>query len=158
MKLETAIQIPMSVWPDPQGNPLLLLSERLTLVYLGCWESSAKPANYACRLAFEHGWAARAMKVEFLPYDLVMTGTSPLFEVVDSAYLREVDKWRQTAYPEWKTWDASVYRHFLVSGHDSYVEVIAKDFREDRIPIEEAREIMPRYYREFVAELPDEWI
>lgn len=155
MKLETAVEVPLGVWPDPQGNPLLLISERLTLVFLGCWDASAEPANYACRLAFEHGWASRAMKVEFLPYQINATGTSPLYEVIDSSYLGEATAWRSRVYPEWKNWDTKAYRHFVVSGHDTYVEIIAKSFREDRIPIAEAAESMPLFYREFISELPD---
>lgn len=155
MKLETAIQIPLSVWPDPQGNPLLILSERLTLVYLGCWQATAEPANYACKLVFEHGWASRAMKVEFLPYQTNPTGTSPLYEVINSSYLRESNGWRLHVYPEWRNWDSTPYRHFVISGHDTYVEVIAESFREERVSIDDVREMMPRFYREFVSELPD---
>jgi hypothetical protein len=151
MKLESATQVPLSVWPDPQGNPLLIVSEYRTLVYLGCWEASAVPADYVCRLAFEHGWASRSMNVEFLPYKTIGTGTSPVYEVTNSAYLRDASKWRSTVYDKWKTWDTAAYRHFVISGHDIYVEVIAKNFFEERIPVGDVKEILPLFYHDFVS-------
>jgi hypothetical protein len=77
MTSEVAQEIPMGVWPDPQGNPLPIISEHVTLVYLGCWEESAEPADYVCRLTFKNGWASRSMKMEFLPYETRDVGTSP---------------------------------------------------------------------------------
>jgi hypothetical protein len=151
MDHDTAIHVPLEVWPDAQGNPLLILSEHLTLVYLGCWEAAGVPADYVCKIDFQHGWASRTMSVEFLPYEIESRDRSSVYEVIDSGYLKQASEQRLRHYPEWKNWDTNVYRHFVISGHDIYVEVIAESFHEERVAIGDAAEILPLLYQEYAV-------
>lgn len=141
----------MGVWPDPQGNPLLIVSEHVTLVYLECWSVPAEPADYVCKLTFDHCWATRTMSIEFSPYESRhVAPPSQIYEVSDSLFLKQSTELRQRYYPEWKNWDTSVYRHFVISGHDAFVEVIAKGYLEERVQINEVKYLLPLLYRDGV--------
>jgi hypothetical protein len=146
---ETAVAIPLKMWQDPQGNPLLIFSEHLCLVYVGCWEEAGIAANYVGQLRFEAGWAARGYGIEYLPYRIEQPQRSAIYEVLDSSWLADASEQRSRHYPEWKKWDERVYHHYAVQGHDRYVEIIAEAFAEERIPRESAKDVLPLLYPEY---------
>jgi hypothetical protein len=148
---EIAITIPLKVWQDPQSNPLLIFSESIRVVYIGCWIEAGVPADYVCKIAFKAGWASRFYAIEHLPYEIKEFHRSSVYEVKDSSWVKESSKRRLECYPEWKTWDNTTYRHFIIGGHDNYIEIIAEDFTEEIISIEKVREILPSFYQEFVG-------
>ena len=146
---ETAIAIPLKVWQDPQGNPLLIYCERSCEIFVGCWEESGIPANYICRITFNSAWASRSYGLEYLPYQIKELKRSAIFEVTNSKWLKESSEYRLKCYPRWKTSDRKTYHHFLVQGHDEFVEVLAESYNEETILIKEAKNILSADYLKY---------
>ncbi len=149
---EIAVAIPLKVWQDPQSNPLLIFSGSICVVYISCWDDDGVPADYICKITFNSGWASRFYGIEYLPYEIKEFHCSSIYEVKDSKWLKESSERRLQYYPQWKTWDKKTYHHFVVSGHDDYVEIIAESFTEEIIPIESAKEMLPLFYQEVISE------
>lgn len=84
-----------------------------------------------------------------MPYEIKEHRRSSIYEVTNSKWLEEASGRRLKCYPEWKGWDKKIYHHYVVSGHDKYVEVIAEGFSEELIFHEHAKEILPLLYQEY---------
>ena len=149
---ETAVAIPLKVWQDPQSNPLLIFSQSIRVVYIGCWTDAGVPADYICKITFNAGWASRFYAIKHLPYEIKEFHRSSIYEIKDSDWVKKSSEQRLECYSEWKTWDKRTYHHFVVSGHDNYIEVIAEAFTEEIISIENAKEILPLLYQEIISE------
>jgi hypothetical protein len=87
-----------------------------------------------------------------LPYEIKNSSRSSIYEVIDSKWLKESSDRRLQCYPKWRILDEKIYHHFVVSGHDDYVEVLAESFTEEIIPIESAKEMLPYFYQEIISE------
>jgi hypothetical protein len=146
---EIAIAIPLKVWQDPQGNPLLIYSERICEIFVGCWEEEGTPADYICKIKFNSGWASRSYRIEYLPYEIKEYKRSAILEIENSKWLKESSDYRSKCYPEWKTWDKKNYRHFVVQGHDEFVEILAESYEEEMISLKEAEKQLPLNYLEY---------
>ena len=131
---------------------MLIFSANVRVVYIGCWVDAGIPADYICKITFNSGWVSRFYGIEYLPYEIKEFSRSSIYEVIDSKWLKESTERRLEYYPQWKTWDKKTYRHFVVSGHDNYVEIIAESFTEEIVLIERAKEILPLLYQEVVSE------
>lgn len=146
---EIAVAIPLKVWQDPQGNPLLIYSERSCEIFVGCWEEAGTPANYICKITFNFAWASRSYGIEYLPYEIKEHKRSAIFDITNSKWFKESSDYRLKCHPEWKTWDKKIYHHFVVQGHDEFVEVLAESYNEEAILLEEAAKVLPSTYLEF---------
>jgi hypothetical protein len=141
MPKEIAVPVPLKVWQDPQGDVVLHSSRGECNIYFGCWESAGEPADYICKLIFNHAWAVRGGSSEYLPYEHKEHHRTCIYEIVDSEWLRQKSERRSKSYPDWKKWDGKVYRHYLVGGHDNDYEIIAASFEEQVISRSEAGEL-----------------
>ena len=142
MSKQIAIPIPLSVWQDPQGDVVLLHSRDRCTVSFACWETNGAPANYLCRLTFNHAWAVRAVCSEIDPYEYREHLRSCIYEIQESEWLKRLSEERVALYPRWLEWDHKSYHHFLISGHDNYCEIIAEGFEEEIISRESAGELL----------------
>ncbi len=86
--------------------------------------------------------AVEVFTLEGLPYQIKEHRRSCIYEIENSEWLKQVSEQRLRNYPEWKNWDKRKYRHFVVSGHDNYYDIIATDFEEQKIPEDEAGELV----------------
>lgn len=142
-----AITVPLTVWPDPQGDVVLHYSRGECLIYFGCWLTSEEPANYVGKLIFHYAWAVRGACFEFLPYEIhEHNHPSNICTVENSKWLKEMCSQRLAYYPEWKNWDIREYSHYVISGHDNYYEIIAAGFDEQTVPQEIAGEFVRLIY------------
>ncbi len=149
---EIAIPIPLKVWQDPQGNPLLIYSEHNCEVYFGCWDKTGEPAEFICRISFDSAWASKSCGLEFLRYQINEHTRSSILEIENSKWLKELTEYRLKCYPEWKTWDKTTYHHFVIQGHDEFVEILAKSYKEESISIEDAKNLLPSVYLEYLIQ------
>jgi hypothetical protein len=134
--------IPIQEWQDPQGDVVLHHSRSTCSVYFGCWTDAGEPADYVCELQFDHAWGVRGYRLEWLPYRLGQEPTrSGIYKVENSTWLREASEQRAAFYPNWRARDQTEYCHFVVHGHDNYVEILAAGFSEKRLPYEAAGEL-----------------
>ena len=124
------VPIPLKVWQDPQGDVVLDHSRGKCVVSFACWEAAAEPADYICQLKFNNAWAVRGVTSEFLPYEYEAHHRSCIYEVIGSKWLEQESDLRMQSYPTWRSWDRKQYYHYVVSGHDNFVEVIAASFEE----------------------------
>jgi len=143
---ENAVAIPLKVWQDPQGNPLMIFSEHNCEIYVGCWIEAGIPAEYICKITFISGWASRCYGVEYLPYEIKEHLRSAIFELTNSLWLKESSEYRLKCYPEWKTWDNLIYHHYIIQGHNNYIEIIAESYKEEVISMEDAETVLPSMY------------
>ena len=141
MMKQLAVPIPINVWQDPQGDVVLYYSREGCNVSFGCWAAAGEPADYICELGFNHAWAVRGVNSEYLPYEIQEQNRSCIYEVTDSEWLKHESEQRSRSYPEWKKWDSRLYHHYVMSGHDNYVEVIAASFEERLVSRREAGEL-----------------
>ncbi len=141
MPKEIAVPVPLKVWQDPQGDVVLHSSHEGCTVYFGCWEVPGEPADYICKLTFNHAWAVRGVDSEYLPYEYKEHHRSCIYEIEDSEWLKQNIEQRSKSYPEWKEWDNRTYHHYVVSGHDNYFEVVAASFEEQVVLRSEAGEL-----------------
>lgn len=136
---EVAVAVPLKVWQDPQGNVVLNASREDCAVYFGCWIEAGIPANYLCRLRFQNAWAVRGFSLGTPPYKIEeIDYRSRIYYVENSRLLKEAVQQRTRDYPQWLSWDRKTYRHYVVSGHDNYFDIIASEFTEEIIQRGEA--------------------
>lgn len=107
-------------------------------LYFGCWDEQNPPnyADYMGKIEFTDAWAVRSVDVEF--YDIHPKEgyqfKSSIFIVENSVWLKEVLAIRNKYYSDnWTGWKDRTYKHYLVSSHDNYFEIIATDYRVERI-------------------------
>jgi hypothetical protein len=127
------IEIPLQCWCDPQGDSLLIYTAKECSIYRGCWVASAEPADYICHLAFHDVSAVRSYPREFVPYQRTPTHHSSLLCILDSDLIQEHIAYRQRHYPS-SVRDTLRLRHYIVSGHDFYLDILATGFTEATIP------------------------
>jgi hypothetical protein len=139
-KSEIAIPIPLNVWQDPQGNVVLHHSREECEVFFGCWKETGEPADYLCKLTFRGATAVRGLCLDDLPYQIKEHRRSCIYEVKNSIWLEQVKEQWLNRYPE-SNWDTAKDRHFFISGHDNYYDILATDFEEQKIPEDEAGEL-----------------
>jgi hypothetical protein len=123
-------------WQDPQGDIVLIYSERECSIFFGCWIAPGEPADYVCQLSFQRVAAVRSYPREFLPYRLPVRTGPCIYRIIESDLLREVIAYRQRHYPG-RSFDSSQYQHFVIAGHDIYHEILAVRFAEARIAASE---------------------
>jgi hypothetical protein len=143
---DKALIIPLDLWQDPIGDVVLHASERSTSVYFGCWDEEGEPADYLAKLTFEHCKASRFFHGEFLPYTKVGELTkSFILQVENSTWLKELLDREMSLYPNKKnvayTWDNKPYVHYVIQGHDVYVEAIASNYLVEKVDRENAGEL-----------------
>jgi hypothetical protein len=132
--MKEATAIPIKIWPDPQGDIVLIYSEQECSVFFGCWITSGEPADYICQLSFHRAAAVRSFPREFLPYRYPPDASRPcILRIPDSDMLRELVTYRQRHYPQFP-FDPSQHSHFVVPGHDIYHEILATGFSETTMP------------------------
>ncbi|WP_127534384.1 hypothetical protein [Paenibacillus kobensis] len=137
--VESARQIPLEVWQNPQGDVILKVSERECHVYFGCWDEESNPADYIAKLTFQNCSAAKYTHDEHLPYKIVGQRYHSCILIVEhSRWLNERMARKQKFYSN--SLPSHDYKHFVVHGHEVIVEVIAKDFTLERISKEQAGE------------------
>ena len=141
-KSEIAVPISLNVWQNPQGNVVLHHSREDCQVFFGCWTESGEPASYLCKLTFHQAWAIRGLRLECFPYRVKEHRHSCIYEVDNSSWLEQVSEQRLKNYPEWRSWDERKFRHFVVSGHDNYYDIVATEFEEQKIPEDEVGELI----------------
>jgi hypothetical protein len=139
---EMALPIPLQLWQDPQGDLVLKHCRSECSVYFGCWIDAGEPANYICEIRFDHAWAVRGYRSEYLPYKIGAEQTrSDIFKIVGSTWLKQASKQRERSYSNWRDWDKKKYDHYVVQGHNNYYEILAAGYAERQIPYEEAGEL-----------------
>ena len=126
-------EIPLQCWCDPQGDSLVIYTAEECSVYRGCWVASAEPSDYICHLAFHDVAAVRSFPREFVPYRWTPTHRSSLLCLLDSDLIQEHIAYRQHHYPS-SVRDTSRLRHYVISGHDFYHDILATGFTEAAIP------------------------
>ena len=77
-----------------------------------------------------HSWATGSFGLEgggiFVGAD--SSSFDFLCRIENSSWLEQCIKTRVARYPDWLAWDKRVYHHFVFSGHDNYVQIIAERF------------------------------
>ena len=128
--------IALKSWKDPQGDVVLVYSERECSVFFPCWLENREPADYIGYLSFEHASAVRSFDREFLPYRLAEHNQhSYILTIPDSDMVREHVAYRKSAYPQWPSRPTPT--HFVVVGADVYHEILAASYTESIIPKQE---------------------
>jgi hypothetical protein len=126
--------IPLEFWKDPQGDIILIFSERECSIYFNCWSAPGEPADFIGHLSFQHASAARSFNREFLPYHVTKhEHRSYILSIADSDFIREHAAYREQHYPGSRV-DARDRVHYVVEGHDIYHEVLAASFAASKIP------------------------
>jgi hypothetical protein len=135
---DPAETIQLSVWQDPQGEVVLEHGSRECHVFFGCWSEAGVAAEFVAQVTFDWAWASRVVRTEFVPYRFEPNGETYLLRVARSGWLAELTGQRLSNYPKWRDWDKRTYHHFVVVGHDSYVDVIAEKFSVQKLGRREA--------------------
>jgi len=139
---EIANEIPLEVWQDPQGDVVLQISEHECFVYFGCWDENGEPADFLAKLTFDCK-EAKYIKSDFVPYKRNnLHNHSCIFIVENSLWLnnyieRKIKRNPLVKNPE-KTWDDKSLKHYIIQGHDIYVELISSGYILEKIPSQES--------------------
>ncbi|GIP39021.1 hypothetical protein J31TS4_23010 [Paenibacillus sp. J31TS4] len=108
------------------------------MIYFGCWNEDSTPADFIAKITFEDCWATKSIHSEYLEYKVEeYKHRSYILKVENSVWLSELNNKKKELYPNSHT-DHLNYCHYVINGHDVYVEVIAKDFVLKRISREQA--------------------
>lgn len=147
MDKDKALKIPIDVWQDPQGDIVLNTSERECTVFFGCWDEQGDPANYLSKISFKNCLASKYTHSQFLPYKIYEDKAhSYILKIENSTWLRELIDEKRKLYPAeihiGLSWDKKKYVHFVVQGHDAYIDIIATEFNIEIIPRERAGELV----------------
>jgi len=144
---DNAIGIPIDVWQDPQGDIVLNTSGKECTVFFGCWDEQGDPANYLSKILFKNCWASKYTHSEFLPYKIYGgKAHSYILKVENSTWLRKLIDEKREVYPSdihiGFSWDKKEYVHFVVQGHDAYIDIIATEFNIEIIPRDRAGDLV----------------
>ncbi len=136
MKKQYLTEIELPIWADPQGDVILEKSRDYCYVYFDCWENNEPTySDYIGKLIFENAWAVTSLDVEF--YGIYPEEDwkykSSICIVENSLWLEEMIAKRASFYKEWLTWDKSEYKHFHYPGHDNYFDIIAEDYKVEKV-------------------------
>ena len=132
----------LEVWQDPQGDVVLQISEHECCVYFGCWDENGEPADFLAKLTFDCK-EAKYIKSDFVPYKRNnLNSHSYILVVESSSWLNDhieriIKRSPQVKNPE-KTWNDKPLKHYIIQGHDVYVELIASGYILEKIPSQEA--------------------
>lgn len=91
LSIEKAIQIPLEVWQNPQGDVILNVSESECAVYFGCWNEDGSPAEYLAKITFKGFWSTNFTHAEYIEYEYESLHHSYILEVTDSEWHREIE-------------------------------------------------------------------
>lgn len=139
---EKEIEIPLKVWQDPQGDVVLHNSRTECFIHFGCWISNIEPADYICKLIFHNVSAVRGFRFEYTPHESKEFKYHSSISVIEnSRWLEQLNEQRLKHHPEWEKLDEKKYKHFVVSGHDNYYDIIASGFDEEIISRNDAGEL-----------------
>ncbi|MES9685211.1 hypothetical protein CN514_05985 [Bacillus sp. AFS001701] len=139
MSREKAIQIPLEVWQNPQGDVILNISERDCHVFFGCWDEDSNPADYIAKVTFNNCWSANYIHSEYVDYEYELKNhRSYILKVLNSRWLEELYTKQLRLYSRSKI--NKDYNHYVVRGHDVCVEVIAREFIIEKLNKEQAGE------------------
>lgn len=138
MQSQLAEEISLEVWQDPQGEVVLHSSDRKTCIYFGCWDEKGDPAGYLAKIIFEHCCATKFVHSSYPPYEVTgERSRSAILNVFDSQWLRALVERKKELHPNLinpqEAYNGKLYKHFVVLGHDVYVDVIATGFRIEKI-------------------------
>jgi hypothetical protein len=139
MGKEKAEQIPLEVWQDPQGDVILNISERECNAYFGCWNEDSTPADYIAKISFIGCKSSIFSRSEFLDYDYEHLYHSYILRVLNSKWLEAQINKDNKLYPHNRKL-INDYNHYVIKGHDVFIEVIARDFILEKINKENAGE------------------
>ncbi|WP_316771527.1 hypothetical protein [Pedobacter frigiditerrae] len=136
MKAQYLTEIELPIWADPQGDLMLEKSRDDCHVYFDCWEDN-KPtyANYIGKIIFENAWAVKSLDIEY--YDIFPIEDwkykSSICVVENSCWLDEMIQVRTRHYNNWTKWKDKNYRHFHCKGHDNYFDIIAENYKVEKV-------------------------
>jgi len=128
----------MSYKQDPQSNLTILINEGICQATFFLLDANdAEVTDHQGRLIFHNCWAAEFLSSELNPYSCASGQCIPgifLTKVLEAKWYADKIRDRVAIYLNWRTWDKRVYTHYLLSGHDNYVQIIASDFTFEVIP------------------------
>jgi len=122
---------------DPQSNLSISIKEDICEVTFRVWDLDGQEIEgVRGRVSFDHGWACEYVMLEIYSYPEQKELCSSdifLWKLTQSSWLTEKIDQRTKIYPTWLNQDRREYFHFLIEGHDNYIEVIASGFKIDLI-------------------------
>lgn len=77
-----------------------------------------------------------------MPYTVKEHRRSCIYEIENSKWRDEVFRQHSVYYPHWQKSNDRIYKHFVVSGHDNYYEILATRFEEHTIPERKAGDLI----------------
>lgn len=125
----TAVPLNLPFQVNPQGNTALVHSTSNCQVFVSLWDEHNGELPTLGKFRFLNAWASRCFSSED-GGNYRTANTEPLlfFARIDqSTWLTECINRRLTRYPDWLKWDKRIYHHYVVRGHDNYVEIVAED-------------------------------
>lgn len=130
----------MSYRQDPQSNLTLLINEGICEATFLLWDSNdAEATGNKGGIIFHDCWAAEHLSSELKPYSGANEQCIPgvfLVKVLGAQWYVDKVRDRVAMYSNWQAWDKRVYFHYLLSGHDNYIQIIASGFKFEVTPIE----------------------
>ena len=139
--LQQAIAIQLPFWQAPQ-DPLAMVSFNNTCqVFFALWDLDGHPIpNCLGKITFFQCWATKTLAADILPYFQNPHGFhSYLLEVNESEWLAKQSQNRLEDHPTWRSWDKSVYHHYVMEGTESYLEVLGAGFTATMATAEESQ-------------------
>jgi hypothetical protein len=122
------IELPFQI--NAQGNAVLLSATGESQVFVSLWDEQGYEMPHLGKFRFINAWASEYFATEnggsYLTADSAPYGF--LARIESSTWLAECIKRRLSRYPNWLQWDKRNYHHFMVHGHDNYVQIIAEQF------------------------------
>jgi hypothetical protein len=131
--MSVPIVVPLNIWQDPQGDVILVYSERECSIYCACWTAAGQAADYIAQLSFEGSRGVRSYGREYLPYEVPKHEfRSWILKIPDSDLIREHVAYREKHYAN-SSAQPPVPSHYVVVGHDIYHEILANGFAASTI-------------------------
>ncbi len=128
---------------DPQSNLSINISEGLCEVTFLLWDlDDQEVTTHKGRLIFHGCWAAEYLGVEMYTCDRPSELCLPnifLSVIGESQWCANKTQQRAEVYPTWLAWDKREYIHYLLQGHDHWIQVLARSFEFQIVPWESAK-------------------
>ena len=137
----SAIQLPF--WQAPQELLAITIANGTCQAFFALWDYDGNTIPGCLgKVTFSNVWATKTLSTDLLPYLLnPHSFHSHLLEVDGSEWLAFESQNRLDTYPSWRTWDQTTYHHYVLEGAESYLEVLAADFK--------AEMAMPDEYKQY---------
>lgn len=128
-KQDRGIPIELPVWQAPNDDVYIKSKGEDLDIIFKIWLSAGKYSKLLGLLNFKQVWGGvrfeRHKRLHYYPNREDDDFNSCYWIIDDSSWLKELTLERESYFSDWKQYDKTEYKHYIIQSNKHYIEVIA---------------------------------